>query len=195
MSDSRHPAEVGAVGPASNLVSTVSASAGIVSPLDERYASVMRPLAAHMSEYGLLKYRVAVEIEWLLFMAAQAEISHVPALSPEQVAGLRNIIAKFDETESAKIKAHEVRIQHDVKAVEYYLREKLNALGLAQHGVQVHFCCTSEDINNLAYALMLKSALADAWLPAARTLVGELSKLADAAKAIAILARTHGQPA
>src|SRR6185295_20245410 len=91
-----------------NLVSTSTASASIVSPLDERYASVMRPLAAHMSEYGLLKYRVAVEIEWLIFMAAQAEISHVPALSPEQVASLRAIITSFDEIESARIKAHEV---------------------------------------------------------------------------------------
>ena len=178
-----------------NLVSTATASASIVSPLDERYASVMRPLAAHMSEYGLLKYRVAVEIEWLIFMAARAEITHVPALTSEQVSALRGFIKSFDETESAKIKAHEVKIQHDVKAVEYYLRERLNALGLPQHAIQVHFCCTSEDINNLAYALMLKSALADAWLPQARTLVTELTKLADSAKAVAILARTHGQPA
>ncbi|HXK20219.1 MAG TPA: lyase family protein, partial [Polyangiaceae bacterium] len=178
-----------------NLVSTATASASIVSPLDERYASVMRPLAAHMSEYGLLKYRVAVEIEWLIFMAARDEITHVPALSSQQIAALRALITSFDETESAKIKAHEVKIQHDVKAVEYYLREKLNALGLPEHGIQVHFCCTSEDINNLAYALMLKSALAEAWLPAARALVADLTKLADAAKAVAILARTHGQPA
>jgi adenylosuccinate lyase len=178
-----------------NLVSTATASASIVSPLDERYASVMRPLAAHMSEYGLLKYRVAVEIEWLIFMAACAEISHVPALSAGQVATLRGFVTSFDETESAKIKAHEVKIQHDVKAVEYYLREKLNALGLPQHAIQVHFCCTSEDINNLAYALMLKSALAEAWLPAADALVADLAKLADSAKSVAILARTHGQPA
>jgi adenylosuccinate lyase len=178
-----------------NLVSTATASAGIVSPLDERYASVMRPLAAHMSEYGLLKYRVAVEVEWLIFMAARSEITHVPALTPEQMSTLRGFVTSFDETESAKIKAHEVRIQHDVKAVEYYLREKLNALGLPQHAIQVHFCCTSEDINNLAYALMLKSALAEAWLPAAHALVSELVKLSDSAKSLAILARTHGQPA
>jgi adenylosuccinate lyase len=82
-----------------------------------------------------------------------------------------------------------------VKAVEYYLREKLNALGLTQHAIQVHFCCTSEDINNLAYALMLKSALDQAWLPAARSLVADLTKLSEAAKALPILARTHGQPA
>lgn len=181
--------------PAKNLVSTATASASIVSPLDERYASVMRPLAAHMSEYGLLKYRVAVEIEWLIFMAARSEITHVPALSAEQVRMLRGWVTNFDETESAKIKAHEVKIQHDVKAVEYYLREKLNSLGLTQHAIQVHFCCTSEDINNLAYALMLKSALDQAWLPAARALVGDLSKLSDQAKALPILARTHGQPA
>jgi adenylosuccinate lyase len=178
-----------------NLVSTATASASIVSPLDERYASVMRPIAAHMSEYGLLKYRVAVEIEWLLFMAARPELTHVPPLSPEQQATLRSWIDGFDETESAKIKAHEVKIQHDVKAVEYYLREKLDALGLKQHAIQVHFCCTSEDINNLAYALMLKSALAQAWLPAARGLVAELAKLAEIAKSVPILARTHGQPA
>jgi adenylosuccinate lyase len=196
MSDSAQSPPVGrGSSPNQNLVSTATASASIVSPLDERYASVMRPLAAHMSEYGLLKYRVAVEIEWLIFMAARAEITHVPALTAEQVATLRGFISNFDETESAKIKAHEVKIQHDVKAVEYYLREKLNALGLPQHGIQVHFCCTSEDINNLAYALMLKSALAEAWLPAARALVADLSKLAVSAKAVAILARTHGQPA
>jgi adenylosuccinate lyase len=178
-----------------NLVSTATASASIVSPLDERYASVMRPIAVHMSEYGLLKYRVAVEIEWLLFMAARPELAHVAPLSPEQQATLRSWIDGFDEVESAKIKAHEVKIQHDVKAVEYYLREKLEAVGLAQHAIQVHFCCTSEDINNLAYALMLKAALAQAWLPAARSLVSELARLADSAKSVAILARTHGQPA
>src|SRR5258708_38978273 len=91
--------------PVQNLVSTATASASIVSPLDERYASVMRPLAAHMSEYGLLKYRVAVELEWLIFMAAQSEITHVPALTAEQTASLRSWIKSFDETESAKIKA------------------------------------------------------------------------------------------
>jgi adenylosuccinate lyase len=178
-----------------NLVSTATASASIVSPLDERYASVMRPLAAHTSEFGLLRYRVQVEIEWLIFMAERAEISHVPALTPEQVATLRGWVEKFDESESAKIKAYEIKIQHDVKAVEYYLREKLNALGLPQHAIQVHFCCTSEDINNLAYALMLKSALEQAWLPAARALVSDLAKLAESCKELAILARTHGQPA
>jgi adenylosuccinate lyase len=178
-----------------NLVSTATASASIVSPLDERYASVMRPLAVHMSEYGLLKYRVAVEIEWLIFMAAQSEITHVPALTAEQVATLRGWVESFDETESAKIKTHEVKIQHDVKAVEYYLREKLNAVGLPQHAIQVHFCCTSEDINNLAYALMLKSALDQAWLPAARKLLADLTAIAESAKSVAILARTHGQPA
>ncbi len=178
-----------------NLVSTATASASIVSPLDERYASVMRPLAVHMSEYGLLKYRVAVEIEWLIFMAQRPELTHVAALSAEQVATLRGWVENFDETESAKIKAHEVKIQHDVKAVEYYLREKLNAVGLPEHAIQVHFCCTSEDINNLAYALMLKSALDQAWLPAAKKLVADLTQLAGSAKDIAILARTHGQPA
>jgi adenylosuccinate lyase len=178
-----------------NLVSTATASASIVSPLDERYASVMRPLAVHMSEFGLLKYRVAVELEWLIFMAQRPEISHVSPLSQEQVATLRGWVQSFDETESALIKAHEVKIQHDVKAVEYYLREKLNALGLPEHAIQVHFCCTSEDINNLADALMLKSALDQAWLPAARKLVADLTALASSAKDTAILARTHGQPA
>jgi adenylosuccinate lyase len=180
---------------AKNLVSTATASATIVSPLDERYASVMRPLALHMSEYGLLRYRVQVELEWLIFMAERSEISHVPALTEEQVRTLRSWIQNFDEVESAKIKAHEIKIQHDVKAVEYYLREKLNELGLKQHAIQVHFCCTSEDINNLAYALMLKAALEQAWLPAARALVADLNKLVEAAKALPILARTHGQPA
>jgi adenylosuccinate lyase len=178
-----------------NLVSTATASASIVSPLDERYASVMRPLAAHMSEYGLLKYRVAVELEWLIFMAQRPELTHVAPLSAEQVATLRGWVESFDEVESAKIKAHEVRIQHDVKAVEYYLRERLNAVGLPEHAIQVHFCCTSEDINNLAYALMLKSALEHAWLPAAKKLLSDLTELAGSAKAVAILARTHGQPA
>lgn len=178
-----------------NLVSTATASASIVSPLDERYASVMRPLAVHTSEYGLLKYRVQVEIEWLIFMSARSETSHVPELSSEQVATLRSWVDNFDEVESGKIKAYEIKIQHDVKAVEYYLREKLNAIGLPQHAIQVHFCCTSEDINNLAYALMLKSALEQAWLPAARAFISDLGKLAEASKSLPILARTHGQPA
>ena len=92
-----------------NLVSTATASASIVSPLDERYASVMRPIAAHMSEYGLLKYRVAVEIEWLLFMAARPEFTHVSPLSTEQQATLRGWVDGFDETESGKIKATDIR--------------------------------------------------------------------------------------
>ncbi len=178
-----------------NLVSTATASASIVSPLDERYASVMRPLAVHTSEFGLLKYRVQVEVEWIIFMASRKELPHVPELSAEQVQTLRGWVESFDETESAKIKAYELKIQHDVKAVEYYLREKLNGIGLPQHAIQVHFCCTSEDINNLAYALMLKAALGQAWLPAARNLVADLAKLAESAKALPILARTHGQPA
>src|SRR5689334_6655706 len=93
-----------------NLVSTATASASIVSPLDERYASVMRPLAVHTSEYGLLKYRVQVELEWLIFMAARKELDHVPALTAEQIATLRGWVTNFDETESAKIKAYEVKI-------------------------------------------------------------------------------------
>src|SRR5688500_8945375 len=126
-------------------------------------------------------------------MAERSELSHVPALTPEQTKTLRGWVSSFDEAESAKIKAHEIKIQHDVKAVEYYLREKLGAVGLPQHAIQVHFCCTSEDINNLAYALMLKAALEQAWLPAARALVADLAKLAEASKSVAILARTHGQ--
>jgi adenylosuccinate lyase len=178
-----------------NLVSTATASASIVSPLDERYGSVMRPLSVHTSEYGLLKYRVQVELEWLIFMAGERSLPHVPPLTPEQLVMLRGWVEAFDEAEAAKIKAHEIKIQHDVKAVEYYLREKLNAAGLPEHAIQVHFCCTSEDINNLAYGLMLKAALEQAWLPAARRLVGDLGELAEGAKSLAILARTHGQPA
>ena len=163
-----------------NLVSTASASASIVSPLDERYASVMRPLAAHTSEYGLLKYRVAVEIEWLIFMAARPEITHVAALSPDQISTLRSWVTNFDETESAKIKAHEVKIQHDVKAVEYYLREKLNSLMAKHTGQPIEQIEKDTDRDRWMSAEDAKAyGLVDN-IVANRTEVGDLPKVAAA---------------
>ena len=166
-----------------------------LSPIDGRYAALTEDLAADFSEYGLIRARVRVEIEWLLFMAERPEIADVRAFTPDEQVFLRRIWAEFEPGEAERVKEIERTTRHDVKAVEYYLRERLEGTSLADAREFIHFCCTSEDINNLAYGMMLRDGVTGKWLPLARRMTDRVAEMAEAAQDAAMLARTHGQPA
>lgn len=166
-----------------------------ITPLDGRYAAQMGGLADCLSEWALIKRRVQVEVEWLLEMAARAEIADMRALTGAEQAQLRALVDDFDDAAAMRVKQIERSTNHDVKAVEYYIRERLAGGSMDDVREWVHFCCTSEDINNLAYALMLKSAIQDEWLPQAEELVDSVAALAERYAATPLLAHTHGQPA
>lgn len=166
-----------------------------LTPLDGRYEAITKPLGDFFSEWALMKYRTHVEIEWLITMAANPSFSEVRTFTSDEIQFLRNIITNFDEDVAAKIKGIERTTNHDVKAVEYYIRETLSATSLADVLEFIHFSCTSEDINNLSYALMLKHGIQNVWLPAAEKLVAEVSNKAETLKDVAMLAHTHGQAA
>lgn len=167
-----------------------------VSPIDGRYADKTAELRSIFSEFGLLKYRVQVEVRWLQKLASTTAIEQVPAFSAEANAILDNIVATFDESHAGRIKEIERTTNHDVKAVEYFLKEQvaqneeLNAVNEF-----IHFACTSEDINNMSHALMLKEARDSVILPYTDKLVDELKRLAKEYQSIPMMARTHGQPA
>lgn len=167
-----------------------------LSPLDGRYQSKTDALRSIFSEYGLLRFRVTVEVRWLQKLAETTAIQEVPLLSKKAIDYLNDIIANFDVQDAQRIKEIEATTNHDVKAVEYFLKEKCQALPeLAAISEFIHFACTSEDINNLSHALMLKTAREEFILPEWKKLINEISKLAEAYKTIPLLSRTHGQPA
>src|SRR5699024_8732330 len=148
------------------------------------------------SEYGLIHYRLVVEIRWLQQLAAEPAVVDVPPLSEDANAFLDQLIADFDINEGQRVKSIEDETNHDVKAVEYYLKQKLkNVDNLDNLTEFVHFCCTSEDINNLAYAQMLRDARADNILPAIDRLLAAISALAQQYADTPMLSRTHGQAA
>ncbi|MDE3072232.1 MAG: adenylosuccinate lyase, partial [Pseudomonadota bacterium] len=150
-----------------------------LSPLDGRYAGKVEPLRPIFSEFGLMHRRVQVEIEWLLALAAEPGIAELPPFTPAQVTQLHAVADGFGIEDGARIKAIEATTNHDVKAVEYFIKEKIGAdAGLAQAKEFVHFACTSEDINNLSYALMLRDARAQVLLPAFDGIVATLRSLA-----------------
>ena len=165
-----------------------------LSPLDGRYRAAVAPLGEHLSEAGLNRARVQVEVEWLLLLTDERMFGVAPLSSAERES-LRTWAADFGEAEIAALAAHEAVTRHDVKAVEYLIRERLEELGLARVAELVHFACTSEDINNLSYAITVRDALRDVWLPKLDTLVESLERLAATTADAPMLARTHGQPA
>ena len=167
-----------------------------VSPVDGRYGSKTTELRGIFSEFGLLKYRVQVEVRWLQKLAATADIIEVPAFDQQANDLLDNIVANFNEQDAARIKEIERTTNHDVKAVEYFLKEKVEQ-NSQLHAVNefIHFACTSEDINNLSHALMLREAREEVILPYCDKLIAELKRLAIEYKDVAMMARTHGQPA
>ena len=167
-----------------------------LSPLDGRYASKVETLRPIFSEFGLMHRRVHVEIEWLLALAADTGIEELPAFTADQVAKLKGIAADFSVDDGNRIKTIEATTNHDVKAVEYFIKERIgNDASLAQAKEFVHFACTSEDINNLSYALMLRDARNDVLLPAFDGIIAKLRELAHANANLPMLSRTHGQTA
>ncbi|KYN80915.1 adenylosuccinate lyase [Vibrio cidicii] len=167
-----------------------------VSPVDGRYGSKTIALREIFSEYGLLKYRTIVEIRWLQKLAATDAIKEVPAFSAQANQFLDDIAANFSEQDALRIKEIERTTNHDVKAVEYFLKEKV-AGEPELHAVNefIHFACTSEDINNTSHALMLKEARESVILPEIRNLIDAIKALAVEYRDIPLLSRTHGQPA
>ncbi|MGR6780425.1 adenylosuccinate lyase [Moritella viscosa] len=167
-----------------------------VSPVDGRYGSKTVALRSIFSEFGLIKYRVQVEVRWLQKLAECDAIAEVPALSVDANAALNSITDNFSEADAARIKAIESTTNHDVKAVEYFLKEKV-ADNAELHAVSefIHFACTSEDINNLSHALMLTEARETILLPYCEKLIDSLTVLAKEYAAVPLLSRTHGQPA
>ncbi len=166
-----------------------------ISPLDGRYVSYVRGLADYFSEWALIRYRLHVEIEWLIMMSETQEITHVRPFSEEEKRLLRSWVEEFDERQAERVKEIENTIRHDVKAIEYYVKERLKGSSLEEVREAVHFCCTSEDINNLAYGLMLKEGIRREWLPLASQMLEAVGTLAEATRSLPMLARTHGQPA
>jgi len=167
-----------------------------ISPVDGRYGSRVSVFRDIFSEYGLIKNRVTVEIRWLQQLAAHPEITEVPAFSPEANAFLDGMVSNFNLQNAERIKEIERTTNHDVKAVEYFIKEQI--AGLPElHAVTefVHFACTSEDINNLSHALMLREGLASGLLPAMNRVADKLSELAKEHAVQPMLSRTHGQTA
>ena len=167
-----------------------------VSPIDGRYADKTENLRAVFSEFGLIRYRAEVEIRWLQSLAANPGVIEVPTFSADANAHLDTIVERFSVDDALRVKAHERRTNHDVKAVEYLIKEKLaDRTELAAVSEFVHFACTSEDINNLAHGLMLKAGRDCVLLPLTDRLIDRLRALAHAHAGHAMLSRTHGQPA
>jgi adenylosuccinate lyase len=167
-----------------------------LSPLDGRYAAKVDVLRPIFSEYGLIAARVRVEIEWLLALATETSIAELAPFTHAQTERLRKLASDFSVADAARVKAIERTTNHDVKAVEYFIKERLaDDAELGPSLEFVHFACTSEDINNLSYALMLARARADVLLPAIDGLVAKLREMAHAHADLPMLARTHGQTA
>ncbi len=167
-----------------------------ISPIDGRYGDKVNVLRGIFSEFGLLKFRVQVEIRWLQKLAATAEIKEVPPFDADANAYLDQIAANFTEDDAKRIKEIERTTNHDVKAVEYFLKEKVAAIpALDAVSEFIHFACTSEDINNLSHALMLNSARETVLLPQWRQMIDKISAMAQEHRSLPLLSRTHGQPA
>ncbi|MGL5929710.1 MAG: adenylosuccinate lyase [Dermatophilaceae bacterium] len=167
--------------------------------LDGRYRSAVAPLVDHLSEPALNRTRVHVEVEWLIHLTELAVVPGVRRLTADEQAALRAVVSGFGAADIAEITETERVTQHDVKAVEYLLKRRLAEIaprpedrGLAE---LVHFCCTSEDVNNLSYALMVQGAVRHVWMPRARALLDRLAAMATSLREVPMLAHTHGQPA
>lgn len=164
-------------------------------PLDGRYRGAVAPLIDFLSEAALNRDRVHVEVEWLIHLTRHSVLPGTEPLTAEQEERLRAIVASFDAASVAELGEIEAVTVHDVKAVEYFIGRRLEAIGVHHLTPLVHFGCTSEDINNLSYALGVRGAVVDVWLPAAHALVQSIAELARTTRETPMLSRTHGQPA
>ncbi|MDR7383467.1 adenylosuccinate lyase [Promicromonospora iranensis] len=194
--------------PATRVTLAEVSPAIALGPLDGRYRKAVAPLVDHLSEAALNRERIHVEVEWLITLCNGAPgveapvVPGAPTLSSQEIDYLRAIPATFGADEIAELAEIERETVHDVKAVEYFIKrriaaapEALGSTSLPAASELVHFACTSEDINNLSYALMVRGAVRDAWLPAANAVVDQLAGMAREHAAVPLLSRTHGQPA
>lgn len=165
-----------------------------ISPVDGRYRKVTNELAAYFSEFGLIRYRVQVEIDYFILLSQQG-LPQLPKLDEKQTENLRLVYKNFSFADAEVIKETEKTTNHDVKAVEYFIKEKLKAQGLEKHLEFVHFGLTSQDINNTSIPLSLKQATKEVVLPVLTEVTNKLTSLAKEWKQVSLLARTHGQPA
>ncbi len=165
-----------------------------ISPIDGRYRNKTNELAPYCSEFGLIKYRVHVEIEYFIALC-EIPLPQLKTFSSRHFTDLRLITSNFTDADAQRIKEIERTTNHDVKAVEYFLKEKFDALGLSSYKEFIHFALTSQDINNTATPLSLKQAIENVYRPAILSILEKLAELTDEWQAVPMLARTHGQPA
>ncbi len=165
-----------------------------LSPLDGRYATAVAPLAEYLSEAGLNRARVEVEVEWIITLTDRGLFGS-SALTDEQKESLRSLYRDFGDDDIAWLAEKEAVTRHDVKAIEYLVRDRLSSLGLDAIAELTHFACTSEDINSASYALTVQRAVERVWLPKLRAVIGSLTQLAEEHRDAVMLSRTHGQPA
>ena len=174
------------------MINTIAA----LSPLDGRYAKSVEALRPIFSEYGLMRARVKVELNWLKALAAEPKIVEVPAFSDFTIAEIDKVAADFSLDDAAAVKAIEATTNHDVKAIEYWLKERFSGVPeVADASEFIHFACPSEDINNLSHALMLQEAREQVLLPHLAEITAKLQTLAHDLAAVPMMSRTHGQPA
>ena len=167
-----------------------------LSPLDGRYAKSVEALRPIFSEYGLMKARITVELNWLKALAAEPKITEVPVFSDFTVAVIDKVINEFSLEDASAVKAIEATTNHDVKAIEYWLKERFSGVPeVADSSEFIHFACTSEDINNLSHALMLREARENVLLPQLAEITTKLQNMAHEFSAVPMMSRTHGQPA
>ena len=166
-----------------------------ISPIDGRYRSKTQPLALYFSEYALIKYRIRVEIEYFITLV-ELPLPQLTSFPCDKVETLRNIYRNFDEAAASRVKTIEQTTNHDVKAVEYYIKEQFDAIGgLEQYKEFIHFGLTSQDINNTSVPLSIKEAMCEVYIPTLRRLVDDLRAKAAEWADVSMLAKTHGQPA
>jgi adenylosuccinate lyase len=185
-----------AFGPGHVAMPASSSALTALSPLDGRYAAKVAPLAAQFSEFGLIRARVRIEIAWLIALSDEPRIAEVVPFDATVRAALEAASVSFSPADAERVKAIERTTNHDVKAVEYWLKERLAGVSdVARVAEFIHFACTSEDINNLAHGLMLAEARRAVLLPGLRDIAASLRTLAHAYATVPMLSRTHGQPA
>ena len=166
-----------------------------ISPIDGRYRSKTEPLACYFSEFALIKYRVRVEIEYFITLV-ELPLPQLASFPVDKIETLRDIYRHFNEEAASRVKTIEQTTNHDVKAVEYYIKEQFDAIGgLEQYKEFIHFGLTSQDINNTSVPLSLKEAIEEVYLPTLQRLVDDLKQKAEEWADVPMLAKTHGQPA
>ena len=184
--------EVAVTEPVNKELSMISRA---ISPLDGRYFDETNPLRGYFSEWALMKNRVRIELEWLITMSGSEWVKDIRNLTKKEILFLRNLVDRFDDSSLLKIKEIERTTNHDVKAVEYYLRAVLKSTSMVDVIEFIHFGGTSEDINTLSYALMLRDGIKDVWIGKAEEMVNLVSQAAKDFRSIPVVSRTHGQSA